>query len=101
MTKELYIIEYESMHWCGGGSHCLVWAESGDEAIELASDHMEESMRELFSDEIEEDDLDAEMQATVNSVELVIGSTYEKYVRDPSQQTNFYPLINGTSIDEF
>lgn len=101
MTKQLYIIDYECAHWCGGSSNVVVWAEDEDHAQLLAEDHMEEAMRELFSDEYneswdEEDesgDYDNECAYTVNSVEtLGPGHDNWEFYLDPGQ-SSFYPVI--------
>lgn len=101
MTKQLYIIDYECAHWCGGQSNVVVWAENADHALLLAEFHMEEDMRELFSDEYndeydEENECgmyDEESAVTVNSIE-VFNEDHEqwKFFCDPSQE-GFYPVI--------
>jgi hypothetical protein len=100
MQKKLYIIEYEGAHWCGGVSHCLVYAENGDQAQELADYFMDESMRELFGTEYEEDradggDLDSECAYVMNWCrELTEDDEFYQWVQDPDQQAAFYPYIN-------
>lgn len=100
MTKKLFLIDYECAHWCGGSSNVVVWAETGDEAIILASDHMEEAMRELFSSEYDDWDEDApdggtydESAVAINFVEE-FGPEHEQwgYFQMPSQ-SEFYPVI--------
>lgn len=99
MTKQLYLIDYESAHWCGGSSNVVVWAENKNHASELAEVHMEEDMRELFSGEYaltedEEGDWYTEESAvSVNSVEE-FGPTHDEwqFFLDPSQ-SQFYPVI--------
>lgn len=98
--KQLYIIEYESAHWCGGVSHCVAWAESEEEAQDAAEEHMETEMRELFSDQIEEEieengeEFDSEPMSTVNWVKPLVGSDHEEYYADENQRNNFYPCVN-------
>lgn len=93
MTKQLYLIDYECAHWCGGPSNVVVWAEGEDDAREVASYHMEEEMRELFSDEYEDEEHDDESSVSVISVEE-FGPDHEewKFFLDPSQ-SQFYPII--------
>lgn len=93
MTKQLFIIEYEFAHWCGGSSNVVVWAEDADDAVILAEVHMEENMRELFWDEYAEDGPDDESAFTVNSVEP-FGPGHEQwgFFLDPTQD-QFYPVI--------
>lgn len=99
MTKQLFIIDYECAHWCGGPSNVVVWAEDADDAREVASYHMEEEMRELFSDEYrdecDEEDCEHsdESAVTINSVEE-FGPDHEEwqFFLDPSQ-SQFYPII--------
>lgn len=94
----LWLIDYESSQWCGGSSHVVVVADSEDEALELAELHMEESMRELFSSEYEDDaneggNADEECAYTVNSCEP-FDETHEdwQFYTNPSQE-QFYPTI--------
>lgn len=97
---KLFIISYESSQWCGGQSHCLVYAFNENQAEELASHWMDESMRELFSSEYQDDlddggDLDADSAFTVHSVEeLTPEHEMWQYVQDEVQQRNFYPYVN-------
>lgn len=97
MTKQLYLIDYECAHWCGGSSNVVVWAEGEDDAREVASYHMEEEMRELFSGEYEdaeeEDVLYDESAVSINSVEE-FGPDHEEwqFFLKPSQ-SQFYPII--------
>ena len=105
MTKQLYIIEYESAHWCGGQSHCVVWAENSDEAEVLAGLHMEESMRELFSDEYHDEFDDDYEQYSVYDDEsayvvtwcepLTPAHDHWEYYQDPTQ-SEFYPEIGAS-----
>jgi predicted glycosyl hydrolase (DUF1957 family) len=92
--KQRFIITYESMHWCGGESHVVVWAEDAEDAVFRAEYFMEENMRELFSEEIAEEEMDDdECQHTVTSVEVLDEtSEYWTYYNDPSQ-SSFYPEI--------
>lgn len=100
MNKQLYIIDYESCRICGGQSHCVVWAENEDDAVILASDHMEDEMRELFSDHYEDEDIDpdAEGAVTVNSVEILDeNNEHWEFFQDPNQ-SSFYPVIGEPSV---
>jgi hypothetical protein len=94
MEKQLYIIEYENSHYCGGGLHCLVWAESENDAEESASSWMEECQYELFSDEYEDYDIDDECPYSVTSCELLETSEFKQYVAMPDQGS-FYPVVNS------
>ena len=93
--KQLYIIEYENAHWCGGQLNCVVWADDATEAEMLASDWMEECQRELFSDSYadEKEDYDDGSAVTVNHIQLLAGSKFEKHYNDPTQ-SEFYPCVN-------
>ncbi len=93
--KQLYVIEYESTQWCGGQSYCVAWATSEDEAEDLSEWHREDTMRELFSGEYEDEpELEGDPASTVNSCELLVGSEYEEFYNDPQQRDNFYPCVN-------
>lgn len=93
--KKLYIIDYESAHWCGGQSYMVVWARNEVDAELQASLAMEESMRELFSDEYQDDPgLDEECPYSVNSVEeFGPGHEHWEYYQMPDQRAAFYPTI--------
>jgi hypothetical protein len=95
MTKQLYIIEYQSAHWCGASDNVLVWAFSENCAEVQAEGHMSEHLLELYSDEYEEID-DAytdECPYTVVSIEpFNEAHEYWGYFCDPSQ-AEFYPVI--------
>lgn len=101
INVKLFIISYESSQWCGGQSHCLVYAYNESQPEELASFYMDESMRELFSSEYFDDqedggDLDEDQAYTVHSVEeLTPDHEMWQYVQDPVQQAHFYPYINS------
>jgi hypothetical protein len=95
--KKLFLIDYENAHWCGGQLNVCVWAESGDEAVLLAEDHMADEQRELYSDEYmeaEDDWMADECPYTVNRVEE-FGPSHEewKFYMDPTQRNEFYPTI--------
>lgn len=104
--KNLFLITYEGAHWCGASdTHVVVHAESADEALYKAENHMEETIRELFSSEYEDerqelsDDDEGcadECAYTVNSVEA-FGPEHDhwKWFCDETQRTNFYPEVGG------
>ena len=92
--KQLYIIQYQSAHWCGGIATCVVWANSEKEATDKAECHMEDEMHELFADEIEEEDLAHEPQAVVDHVQCLVGHNLEEYYNDENHCLNFYPCVN-------
>lgn len=95
MQKQLYIIEYENAHWCGGQMHCVAWAYNAEQAVEVAEQHMCEEQLELFSAEYEEEpELEEDCPYVVNSVELLAGSEYEEFYNDPTQREAFYPCVN-------
>lgn len=103
MFNRLYIIQYDSAHWCGGESHCVVWAENADEALLEASVFMEDNMRELFSAEYDDyynDDTEAgayddESAYVVNWCEpLTPEHEHWEYFQDPSQ-SQFYPMLGS------
>ena len=101
MTKQLFIIDYECAHWCGGSSNVVVWAEDEEHAKFLAEYHMEDAMRDLFSDEyndvydeeLDAGDYDNESAVTVNSVEAFgPGHDNWEFYLDAGQ-SEFYPVI--------
>lgn len=101
--KQLYVIDYENARWCGGQLNCVVWADSEDEAILRAEEHMDQEQRELFSgdmDDEEDEEADNDVQYTVNSVELLKGSTCEEYYADEKQRAYFYPCVNEEDAPE-
>ena len=88
--KQLYLIEFESAHWCGGRSNCVVLAENEQAAEKAADVHMSETMLELF----DSDDEDAS-EYVVNSVEVFTHDHEDwKYFIDNTQREHFYPCVN-------
>jgi hypothetical protein len=100
MTKQMFLIEYESSIWCGGDSSVVVWAEDEDSALNAADLHMEEDMRELFQTEyveLLEEYADEDPAYSVKQVEAFGPQHTEwKWFQDPSQ-SSLYPII-GTPI---
>lgn len=99
MEKKLFLIEYEGAYWCGGISYCVVLAEDEIEAESEAESYMDETMRELFADEYQDDldkggNADEEPAHTVMSIEE-FGPEHEdwKFFMDENQHNNFYPCI--------
>jgi hypothetical protein len=98
--KNRYLIEYENAHWCGGQLNVVVWAPNEDEARILASDHMEECQRELYSDQygesVDEDGDEEyvdETAVSINTVELLNEEHPDwEYFIEASQQ-EFYPIV--------
>jgi hypothetical protein len=105
MTKQLYIIEYENAHWCGGQLNVLVWAENADDAGILASDHMEETQRELFSDEMddvpddEKEEYENDSFVSINSVKPFGPAHDEWQFYQMPDQSEFYPVIGESDED--
>lgn len=66
-----WIIHFENAHFCGGGEHILIDAETEDSAEEHANDYMNGYQYELFRDEFDEfDEFENEPAHSVISVEL-------------------------------
>jgi len=103
---KLFILSYESSQWCGGASHCLVYARNEAQAEELAEQFMDQDMRDLFSTEYEEDredggELEEDAAHSVNSIEeLTPEHEMWEYVQDEVQQRNFYPYVNSAESVE-
>lgn len=96
---KLWLIDYESSQWCGGQSNVVVHAEDADHAQELASEHMDEAMRELFADHYDgesEDACENEQAYSVNKVEEFNPDHDEwKFFMDEGQRRVFYPEVGG------
>jgi hypothetical protein len=93
--KELYVVYFESANYAGYGEHCLVWAESEDEArendqvIEWAEEfYQEQDYNQWLEDGNHEDE---GPWASIEWAKPVAGSDYEKYV---AKQPNLYPIVN-------
>jgi hypothetical protein len=95
MRKELYVVCFESMNYCGAGETCLAWGVDEEDAKEAAAEHAEDFYREQDEEQyIEENGEDGGvMWATVTSAVLLKGSEYEQWAFDPSQ-ASFYQLVN-------
>lgn len=94
-----WIITYENAHWCGGELYVVVLdAETAEQAEFLAGDFMDETQRELFSDEIadafeEDPDFDDSYMASVTSIEVLDeNNKHWEFYKNPSQ-ASFYPEI--------
>ena len=96
MNKTLWLIDYENAHWCGGQLNVVVWAETADEALYLAEGHMEDCQRELFSDYVDEDSDEIDLEESFVSVSSVeeFNEDHEslKFFKMPGQES-FYPVI--------
>ena len=112
MAPSMYLITYESAHWCGAAdTYVVVHADSAEAAQDAAYDHMEQEMRELFvneyacsGQELSDDDEgfdDYESAVVVVSVEE-FGPSHEqwKWFCDPTQRVNFYPQIDGNYFND-
>jgi hypothetical protein len=95
--QKLYIIDYENAHWCGGQLHCVVRADSAEDAEDRAEQHMQETQYELFRDEyddIEEGETYDESSYVVNSIKVLDeNNEHWKFYQDPVQRANFYPEV--------
>lgn len=93
--KELYVVYFESANYAGYGEHCLVWAESEDEAryneavSEYAEDYYRVQDAEQWFEEHGDDEEDS--WASIMWARLVVGSEYERYV---AEQPELYPILN-------
>ena len=98
MRKELYVVCFESMNYCGAAETCLAWGVDEGDAKLAAADYAEDfyreqdedQWREEYSEEMDEDDV---IWANVLSAELLKGSKYEQWAFDPSQ-ASFYQIVN-------
>lgn len=93
--KQIYVVEYKSADWAGASSHCLVMAESEEDAEELSQDFIEQDMYDTYSGEYEDnvEELEGPYSTIVRIVPLK-GSEYEQYVKNDSQQRTYYPEVN-------
>ena len=48
-NKQLFLLTYSNVHWIGPAQYALVWAETRDEAMYLSEEHMDKTMRNLYS----------------------------------------------------
>jgi len=95
LKLKLYIITYDSAHWCGGELNCVVTAASPEHAVLLAEHHMAECQLELFDDEYQEEEwLQDECPYQVTSVEVLDPSNeHWEFYNNPSQ-SSFYPVVS-------
>lgn len=96
-----FLITYESSQWCGAAdTHVIVHGAMNEtHAEDVASDHMESEMRELFSDEYADEDEGWEYDGcaySVTSVE-VFDESHEQwqFFQDAEQRAAFYPEIHA------
>ena len=100
MTKELYVVEFESANYCGAGEYCLVWASNEKDAEDAASAHAEEFYYEQDSEQWEEEnegesDEDVTWANMKSAYPLASDEAEDvrKYLLDPTQ-VRFYPIVN-------
>lgn len=94
--KELYVVYFESANYAGYGEHCLVWAESEEDARynDQVIQYAEEFYQEQDYDQQLEEGEDSEGEGPWASIEWVKplhGSEYEQYV---AEQPDLYPIVN-------
>lgn len=93
--KKLYVVYFESANYAGYGEHCLVWANSEDDARynEQVFAFAEEFYYEQDSNQYHEDNdgEDPDSWSYIGSVTLLDGSEFEEYV---AKQPNLYPIVN-------
>lgn len=99
MKKELYVVEFSSANYAGAPEHCRVWAESEDDAKDVAEQYAEEIYCEQDQEQWEEENPDMVDEgpgswATIDRAVLQAGSEYEEYIADPVQAEAFYPIVN-------
>ncbi len=96
MKKELYVVEFDSVNYCGAPEHCRVWAESEDDAMDEAAQYADDFYREQDEEQYmdEHDGEDADTYGNVLSAVLQKGSKYEQWIADPVQAATFYPIVN-------
>lgn len=94
---KLWLIYFESANYWGYGEHCVVQADSEDDAREIAYDHCNDFYYEQDSEQyIEENgsDEDVGSWADIQTCEEFDEShEYWKFYIDPGQ-SSFYPKLN-------
>ena len=90
MQKQLFMVSYESSMWLGGEDDVLVWALDEMQAKDLAAEHMQAHMRELFADEYNGYELEfgAEADETAYTV------TEVAYFNEQHEDWKFYQTAN-------
>ena len=95
-NQRLWVVEFESMNYCGAASHCLVWAVDEDDAKMSSEEYAENYYFEEDGDQYLEDNEDDEgvIWSTTTSAVLLEGSEFAEYVEDQSQQQAYYQFAN-------
>lgn len=94
MTKEIYIVEFESANYAGAPEHCTVMASDEDEAMMLAEDWANDFYYQQDSEQLQDEGLDEEgPHASIVSAVPLIGSEFEQYYADEIQRNAFYPMV--------
>lgn len=96
---KLWIVYFESANYCGYGAHCLVRAETEDQARTLAEGYAEDFYYDQDQDQYYEEhpenmDVGPDSWADIKTVE-VLDENHESwiFVQMPSQ-ASIYPMIN-------
>lgn len=98
MSKELYVVYFESANYCGYGEHCLVWAVNEDDARDAASDYADNFYYEQDCAQYEEEndgDSDGVSWASIMEV-YPLASDKAEDIRGYllTAQKQFYPIVN-------
>lgn len=76
---ELYVVYFESANYAGYGEHCLVWADSVEDAMGNSD------VSAYANDE------EADVWASILSAVPLKGSEFEEFV---AKQPEVYPIVN-------
>ena len=105
MTKELYVVYFESANFCGAGEYVLVWATSEQDAMDnfdlamYAEDFYREQDEEQYREESgydeDDDSWDEGVQwANIRSAELLEDSEHKEWALNPQPGCSEYQYIN-------
>lgn len=93
---ELYVVYFESANYAGYGEHCLVWANSVEEAME--NEDVASYAEDFYYDQDctqyyeEHEDEEPGNWASIMSAVPLKDSEFEEFV---SNQPEFYPIVNA------
>lgn len=97
MEKEIYIVTFSSLNYCGASEHCAVMAVSEQDAMsnDAVLAYAEDFYRDQDEEQYEEENGEAceEGYSVIDSAVALIGSDFEEYYADEQQRTHFYPMV--------
>lgn len=94
----LWLIEYESAHWAGATSDCVVKAENKEDAVCFAEEFMNNEMLELYFDEYEDEAQNSEEAPLYDNEATFVVVSCEKFDEKHKywkyKDSEYFPMVD-------